>query len=111
MCRIHGFVLLRGRRLQTVTEELKVTGQTGWANARTDFHSFPDRNCVVVLIFVTVKCVCNKSIVCGIPFVTQVLLLLGTLVLALVLGIRSSRALGKWADSITQQRILHKRLL
>ena len=62
MCRIHGFVLLRGRRLQTVTEELKVTGQTGWANARTDFHSFPDRNCVIVLIFVTVKYVCNKSI-------------------------------------------------
>ena len=50
------------RRLQTVTEEFKVTGQTGWTNARMDFHSFPDRNCVIVLIFVIVKCFCYKSI-------------------------------------------------
>ena len=41
----------------------------------------------------------------------EALLLLGTLVLALVLGIRCCRAPGKQADSITRQRRLEKRLL
>ena len=120
MGRTRGFVLLRGRRLETVTEVFKATGRVGAEGGEagggthkcpTRFSlSLPDRNCVC-------RCcrLCNcwvfKNIVCGIPFVMEALLLLGTLVLALVLGIRCSRAPGKQADSITRQRRLEKRLL
>ena len=62
VCRIHSLVLLQGKQLETVIEVFKVTGQAGWANARTDSLSSRDTSCVCHFhypVFVVRSLTCN----------------------------------------------------
>ena len=68
MCQIRGFVLLRGRRLETVTEVFKVK-RGGQMPELILFLFVIGTVFVIVVIFVIVQCFCYKNIVCGIPFI------------------------------------------